>query len=68
MEEQEQKPGEAIKQLRLWVGLSQKEVAAGAKTSVAYLSRVENGNKTPSISYVAQVVKFIMSQVTEVTA
>lgn len=40
-------------------GLTLKEVADGADTAVAYLSKVETGAMEPSKSYVARVAAFI---------
>lgn len=39
---------EKIRQLRLKAGLTQKEVAQRARTPRAYISQIENGNRSPS--------------------
>jgi len=59
MQAQTTTPGEAIRSLRLLAGLTLKEVARGADTSVAYLSKVERNEFRPTRSYVAKVSAFI---------
>ncbi|WP_336632621.1 MULTISPECIES: helix-turn-helix domain-containing protein [unclassified Microbacterium] len=48
-------PGQALKALRGMAGMTLKEVASEATTSIAYLSRVENDAVVPAQEYVAKV-------------
>lgn len=62
MKQQTQDPGTVIKSLREMSGLTLKQVAVGADTSISYLSKVENGVYVPTQTYVARVVAFVSSQ------
>ncbi|MEV8337006.1 helix-turn-helix transcriptional regulator [Leucobacter sp. NPDC077196] len=53
--------GEAIRHLRTKASLTLQQVAEGADTSVAYLSKVERDQFNPTDDYVAKVVVFIAS-------
>mgnify|MGYP006300024269 CR=1 FL=1 len=46
-----------LKQLRLEKGLSQKEVAKYADISRAYYTMIENGDRTPSMRVMQNIVK-----------
>lgn len=59
MAEQTPSPGEALRTLRKLAGLTLKEVASAADTSIAYLSKVEQGKLFPSQAYVAKVASYI---------
>lgn len=59
MKKQAQPPGAMIRGLRDLAGLTLKEVASGADTSVSYLSKVETGVFVPTRGYIAKVVGFI---------
>ncbi|WP_431027454.1 helix-turn-helix domain-containing protein [Lysinibacillus sp. LZ02] len=48
--------GDKLRQLRIYKGLSQAELAAGI-CSTAYLSKVENGKTSPSVSFLEKVTK-----------
>ncbi|MFF5994387.1 helix-turn-helix transcriptional regulator [Lysinibacillus sp. KU-BSD001] len=48
--------GDKLRQLRIYKGLSQVELAAGI-CSTAYLSKVENGKTSPSASFLEKVTK-----------
>lgn len=48
-----------MKALRELAGITLKEVAVGADTSISYLSKVENGVFVPSRGYVSRVLGFI---------
>ncbi|KUF06864.1 helix-turn-helix domain-containing protein [Leucobacter sp. G161] len=61
MTKQAQPLGAMIRGLRDMAGLTLKEVATGADTSVSYLSKVETGVFVPSKGYVARVVAYISS-------
>lgn len=65
MKKQVQPPGAAIRSLRELAGITLKEVAEGADTSVSYLSKVENGVFVPTRGYVGRVIAFISSQMTQ---
>lgn len=52
-------PGTAIRQLREMAGMTLTDVAKAADTAVAYLSKVELGQKEPTRSYVAKVTSAI---------
>lgn len=68
MKQQTQPPGVTIKALREMAGLTLKQVATGADTSISYLSKVENGVYAPTQVYVARVVAFISSTMLAVAA
>lgn len=51
--------GEALRTLRVIAGLSLKEVAEGADTSIAYLSKVERNQLLPSQEYIAKVTLYL---------
>jgi transcriptional regulator with XRE-family HTH domain len=55
-------PGQALKALRHMAGMTLKEVAFAAETSIAYLSRVENGSAAPAQEYVAKVTMTIAAR------
>lgn len=55
MQAEEISTGASLRHLRKLAGLTLKETAAAADTSVAYLSKVETGRLIPSTAYVAQV-------------
>lgn len=59
MAEQIPTPGGALRALRKMSGLTLKEVATAADTSIAYLSKVERDELLPSQAYVAKVASFI---------
>jgi len=63
METQTATPGEALRTLRSMAGLTLKEVATGADTSVAYLSKVERNEFRPTQDYVAKVSAFISGSI-----
>lgn len=65
MQEQKHRTGDALKTLRTMANLTLKEVAVGAGTASAYLSKVENGTYLPSLQYVARVSAFISQHVLE---
>lgn len=54
--------GRSLKTLRKHAGLTLEDVAALAATSVAYLSKVENGHFIPSKTYVASVTAAIAGE------
>lgn len=49
--------GGAIKRVRTELGVKQVRLAAKTKVTASYLSLVENGRVTPSLSFIAQVSK-----------
>ena len=50
--------GERIKRLRLERGLSQRELSEGlARVSFAYVSRIEAGKRTPSLSALIRIAE-----------
>lgn len=62
MANQNNNPGEALRALRIYAGLSMQQVADGAGTAIAYLSKVERGMLVPAESYVKRITQFIASQ------
>ena len=54
--------GEVLRHLRVKAGLTLEQVAEGADTSTAYLSKVERGKLLPSDEYVGKIAKFTASQ------
>ncbi|MBL3699277.1 XRE family transcriptional regulator [Leucobacter luti] len=59
--QQETSSGEALRHLRVKAGLTLQQVAEGADTSTAYLSKVERGQLFPSDEYVGKVAGFAAS-------
>lgn len=55
--------GGAIRFLRTMAGLTLQQVAEGADTSVAYLSKVERDQLIPTDEYVAKVTTFVSGTV-----
>jgi len=47
--------GIAIRQERLWLGLTSAELAGRASLSPAYLSRIEKGNANPSLNVLSRI-------------
>lgn len=62
----ERLPGESIRTLRKFAGLTLEELAVSADTSIAYLSKVETGRLTPTRGYVAQVTAAIAARMKNV--
>lgn len=65
MTERTKTPGEALRSLRELSGLTLKQVAYGADTSIAYLSKVERNVHYPTQEYVAKVAGFIATSMLE---
>ena len=61
-------PGAALRSFRTMAGLTLKDVADGADTSIAYLSKVERDEFQPTQRYVAKVAAFIADQVMQSSA
>ncbi|WP_188711387.1 helix-turn-helix domain-containing protein [Microbacterium faecale] len=61
MARQTEAPGVALRSLRQMSGMTLKEVAFAADTSISYLSKVERGEFAPSQEYVAKVA-FVISR------
>lgn len=59
-------PGETLRNLRKYAGLTLEEVAERADTSIAYLSKVETGKFQPTRTYVAQVTAAIAASLKDV--
>lgn len=57
------KNGEVLRRLRVLAGLTLQQVADGADTSVAYLSKVERGQLVPSDEYVGKIAQFAASRI-----
>ncbi|WP_156316482.1 helix-turn-helix domain-containing protein [Leucobacter japonicus] len=68
MRKESHSPGTALKSLREMASLTLKEVAAGADTSISYLSKVENGVLQPTPTYVARVVTHIAASILSANA
>lgn len=58
--------GARLRELRKERGLSAKEVAARAKVSPAYLSRLENGQISPTVSTLSRIVQAMGESVARV--
>lgn len=58
--------GARLRELRKARGLSAKEVAARAKVSPAYLSRLENGRISPTVSTLSRIVQAMGESVARV--
>lgn len=58
--------GHAIKLMRVGRGLSQVELAQAADCSANYLSLVERGHRTPSLSFVEKVASALGASGTDV--
>jgi transcriptional regulator with XRE-family HTH domain len=56
-------PGAALRALRTMAGLTLKDVAENADTSIAYLSKVERDEFKPTRAYVGKVAAYIASSV-----
>ena len=56
-------PGAALRALRNMAGLTLKDVATHADTSIAYLSKVERDEFRPTQQYVAKVAAYIAGEV-----
>lgn len=56
-------PGAALRTLRTMAGLTLKEVAVHAETSIAYLSKVERDEHIPTQAYVGKVASYIAGEV-----
>jgi len=54
-----------MRTLRKLAGMSLEELASVADTSIAYLSKVENGKFVPTRSYVARVTAAIADRMSE---
>lgn len=63
----ETKPGAALRLLRGMAHLTLQEVAAGADTSVAYLSKVERGQLVPTDEYVAKIAAHVSTSMLKET-
>lgn len=59
-------PGDTLRNLRKYAGLTLEDVATRADTSIAYLSKVETGKFIPTRAYVAAVTAAIASSLAEV--
>jgi len=62
----DQAPGESLRALRKFAGLTLEQLAANAGTSIAYLSKVETGKFTPTRGYVQQVTAAIAESMKDV--
>lgn len=51
--------GEMLRHFRSLAGLTLQQVADGAGTAVAYLSKVERGQLIPTDDYVAKVTSYL---------
>lgn len=60
--------GEVLRQLRSIAGLTLQQVAEGADTSIAYLSKVERDKFSPTDEYVAKVAAFISASMLKAAA
>ncbi|WP_396451192.1 helix-turn-helix domain-containing protein [Leucobacter aridicollis] len=54
--------GEVLRHLRIKAGLTLEQVAEGADTSTAYLSKVERGKLLPTDEYIGKIAKFTASR------
>ncbi|WP_313280964.1 helix-turn-helix domain-containing protein [Timonella senegalensis] len=58
-------PGQPLRELRKYAGLTLEDVATRADCAVSYLSKVETGKLTPADSFVARVTTAIADLLTE---
>ena len=60
--------GEVLRHLRTRAGLTLQQVAEGADTSTAYLSKVERGQLIPTDEYVGKIAQYASSKLREAVA